>query len=90
MKDLKLLSDDTLIELHKDPEISKKKILKELNNRGIMLKIVPTRVELGKHDVFCGRPGKWGNPFSHKEHSVATFKTKNRAESIARRVLNAE
>ena len=38
-------------------------------------------------DVYIGRhqdpiKGKWGNPFSHKEGSLALFKTATRKESI--------
>ena len=35
-----------------------------------------------KYDVLVCRPSKWGNPYSHKENTLAKFKTKNRKESI--------
>ena len=33
-------------------------------------------------DILIMRPSKWGNPFSHKEGTLALFKTKSRSESI--------
>ena len=35
-----------------------------------------------RYDVYCGRPSKWGNPYSHKEGTLAKFKTKTRQEAI--------
>ncbi len=34
------------------------------------------------YDVYIGRPSKWGNPYSHKEGTLAEFKVQNRAEAI--------
>jgi len=34
------------------------------------------------YDVYIGRPSKWGNPFSHKEGTLAKFKVASRDESI--------
>jgi hypothetical protein len=34
-------------------------------------------------DVYIGRPSKWGNPFSHKEGTLAQFRVATRAECIA-------
>ena len=39
------------------------------------------------YDIYIGRSsdpdlGKWGNPFSHKEGTLAEFKTKTRKEAI--------
>jgi hypothetical protein len=34
------------------------------------------------YDVYIGRPSKWGNPFSHKEGTIAEFKVNGRAEAI--------
>lgn len=34
------------------------------------------------YDVYVGRPSKWGNPYSHKEGTLAEFKTKNRREAV--------
>lgn len=35
-----------------------------------------------KYDVLVCRPSKWGNPYSHKQNTLAKFKTKTRKESI--------
>lgn len=34
------------------------------------------------YDVYIGRPSKWGNPFSHKEGTLAEFRVKNRREAV--------
>jgi hypothetical protein len=34
------------------------------------------------YDVYIGRPSKWGNPFSHKEGTLAEFKTGSRKEAV--------
>jgi len=34
------------------------------------------------YDVYIGRPSKWGNPYSHKEGTLAEFRAKNRAEAL--------
>lgn len=34
------------------------------------------------YDVYIGRPSKWGNPYSHKENTLAEFKVKSRKEAI--------
>jgi hypothetical protein len=34
------------------------------------------------HDVYIGRGSKWGNPYSHKEGTLAKFVVKNRREAI--------
>ena len=44
------------------------------------MRIVHCKVE--KYDVYIGRPGKWGNPFSWKEGTLAKFKCDTREESI--------
>jgi hypothetical protein len=36
----------------------------------------------GIYDVYCGRPGPWGNPFSSVNGTLAKFKTKNREDSV--------
>jgi hypothetical protein len=36
------------------------------------------------YDVYIGRPSKWGNPFSHKEDTLAEFKVESRAEAVKR------
>ena len=35
-----------------------------------------------EYDVYIGRPGIWGNPFSHKEGTLAKYKVKNVEEAI--------
>jgi len=34
------------------------------------------------HDQYCGRPSPYGNPYSHKENTLAKFKTSSKKESI--------
>jgi len=34
------------------------------------------------YDVYIGRPSKWGNPFSHKEGTLAKFKVNTIEEAI--------
>ena len=34
------------------------------------------------YDVYIGRPSKWGNPFSHKEGTLAKFKVSTRDEAV--------
>lgn len=35
-----------------------------------------------KYDVYIGRPSKWGNPYSHKEGTLAQFKVESREQAI--------
>lgn len=44
------------------------------------MKVVHCKKE--PYDVYIGRPSKWGNPYSHKDGTLAKFKTKTREESI--------
>ena len=37
-----------------------------------------------KFDVYIARPSKWGNPFSHKDNTLAQFKVASREEAIAK------
>lgn len=46
-----------------------------------MSKVVHCKKE--KYDVYIGRPSKWGNPYSHKEGTKATFKVDTVEEAIA-------
>lgn len=39
--------------------------------------------ERAHFDVYIGRPGPWGNPFSHLPCSAARFRVSSRAEAIA-------
>lgn len=33
-------------------------------------------------DLYIGRPSKWGNPFSHKDGTLAKYKVQTREEAI--------
>ncbi len=35
-------------------------------------------------DIFIGRPSKWGNPFSHKNGTLAKFKVDTRKEAVSK------
>lgn len=45
------------------------------------MKVVHCKVE--KFDVYIGRPSVWGNPFSHKQGTLAKFQVKSREEAVA-------
>jgi hypothetical protein len=45
-----------------------------------MTKVVHCKKE--SYDVYIGRPGRFGNPFSHKENTLAKFKVESRKEAI--------
>lgn len=47
-----------------------------------MLKVVHCKKE--KFDIYIGRGGKWGNPFSHLEDTIAEFKVSSREEAISK------
>lgn len=34
--------------------------------------------------VYIGRPSKWGNPFSHREGTLAKYKVSSRKEALER------
>jgi len=36
------------------------------------------------YDVYIGRPSIWGNPYSHKEGTLAKYKVDTREEAIQR------
>jgi hypothetical protein len=36
------------------------------------------------YDIYIGRPGPWGNPFSHQEGTLAKFKVATRDAAVAR------
>jgi hypothetical protein len=40
------------------------------------------RSKIINNSVYVGRPSKWGNPFSHKEGTLAKFKGTSRNEAI--------
>lgn len=35
-------------------------------------------------DVYIGRPSPWGNPFSHKDGTLAKYKVDTREEAVAK------
>lgn len=45
-----------------------------------MTKVVHCQKE--QYDVLISRPSKWGNPFSHKDGTLAEHKTSSRKEAI--------
>lgn len=34
--------------------------------------------------VYIGRPSKWGNPFTHKDGTLAQFKVSSREDAVAK------
>lgn len=45
--------------------------------------MLPNIVHISEpHDVYVGRPSIYGNPFSHKEKSLAKFKVETRVEAV--------
>jgi hypothetical protein len=40
--------------------------------------------KLERFDVYIGRPSVWGNPFSHKDGTLATFRVTGVTEAIKR------
>jgi hypothetical protein len=45
-----------------------------------MFKVV--NIKTDRYDVYIGRPSKWGNPYSHKDDTLAEFKVDTRKEAI--------
>lgn len=45
-----------------------------------MCKVV--NINNSEYDILIMRPSKWGNPYSHKEGTLAEFKVDSREESI--------
>ncbi len=41
-------------------------------------------VKTDQYDVYIGRPSKWGNPYSHKDGTLAEFKVGSRKEVISK------
>ena len=35
-----------------------------------------------KYDVYIGRPSKWGNPYSHRDGTLAQYKVPTRSDAI--------
>lgn len=46
------------------------------------IKIVHCKKEA--YDVYIGRPSKWGNPYSHKDGTLAMYKVSSREEAVER------
>lgn len=36
------------------------------------------------YDIYIGRPSKWGNPYSHKDGTLAQFKVATREEAVSK------
>lgn len=47
-----------------------------------MKKTTVVHCKIESFDVYIGRPSIWGNPFSHKEGTLAQYKTATLEESI--------
>jgi hypothetical protein len=45
-----------------------------------MSKVVHCKKE--RYDVYIGRPAKWGNPYSHKDGTLAKFKVATREDAV--------
>jgi hypothetical protein len=39
-------------------------------------------IKSDQYDVYIGRPSKWGNPYSHKDGTLAKFKVSSVKEAI--------
>lgn len=48
----------------------------------INIKDAPSNWQEDSQYVYCGRPSKYGNPFSSKQYSQAQYAVKNRKEAI--------
>lgn len=48
-----------------------------------MVKTTVVHFKIDPFDVYIGRPSKWGNPFSHKEGTLAQFKMESVEASIS-------
>lgn len=60
-------------------------------SRFLIMKVVHCKKE--PFDVYIGRPSIWGNPFSHKNGTLAKYKVATREEAISRYkdwILNGE
>lgn len=49
---------------------------------GFDLKTTVVHFQKEYFDVYIGRPSKWGNPFSHKNDTIAKFKVATKEEAI--------
>lgn len=50
------------------------------NRNNLIMSIVHCKKE--EFDVYIARPSDWGNPFSHKEGTKASYKTESREEAV--------
>jgi hypothetical protein len=46
-----------------------------------MTRVVHMKKE--KYDIYIGRPSEWGNPFSHRNGTLAAYKVDTREEAVA-------
>jgi len=56
-----------------------------------MCKVVHCKREV--YDIYIGRPSKWGNPYSHKNGTLAKYKVDTREEAVEKYkeyILNRE
>lgn len=47
-------------------------------------KTIVVHFKKSPYDIYIGRPSIWGNPYSHKEDTIAEFKVATREEAIAK------
>ncbi len=52
----------------------------KINRKKSSAKVVHCKRD--RHDVYIGRPSKWGNPFSHLSGTSAKFRVATRKEAI--------
>ena len=52
---------------------------KSLDSTNTVTRVVHCQKE--PYDILIGRPSRWGNPFSHLDHSAAEFKVATRDEA---------
>lgn len=46
------------------------------------MKTTVVHCKIHPFDVYIGRPSEWGNPFSHKEGTMAQYKTQTVEEAV--------
>ena len=51
-----------------------------MSNSDGTTRVVHCRKE--RYDIYIGRPGRWGNPYSHLPNTTAQFRVSTRAEAI--------
>lgn len=55
-------------------------VLYYYEDKSMKIKVVHCMKE--KYDIYIGRPGKFGNPFTHKDGTQAKFKVATREEAV--------